>query len=115
MPTSTGELTILPGHIPLFSRIETGSVVYRVKHENQFLLVSTGFLDVQPNNQVVILVDAGVLDKEVNQKRAEEAITAAQETMAKTQDQRELMMAEASLRLAMLELQIARKTHKSNV
>ncbi|EKD43357.1 MAG: hypothetical protein ACD_72C00323G0003 [uncultured bacterium] len=61
------------------------------------------------------MVDSGVLDRNISLEKAQTAIKAAQETMEKTQDQRELMMAEASLRQAMMEVKVAQKTKKTKI
>jgi F0F1-type ATP synthase epsilon subunit len=45
-------------------------------------------------------------------EKAEQAIKAAEQTMSITEDQRELIQAEASLRLALLEMKVARQSHK---
>src|SRR5258708_5910746 len=98
-PTVEGEVTILPGHIPLFSKLQTGELSYKKGTEEVSFVISKGFLDVGPDNQVTVLVDTAVDAREISIDKAEAAIKAAHETMAQSQDQRELMMAEASLRL----------------
>ncbi len=113
--TAAGQVTILPGHIPLFSRINPGEIVYRTGHAEEALVVSRGFLDVGSNNQVVVMVDTGVLAKDINIEKTQAAIAAAHETMEKTQDQRELLLAEASLRQAMLEIRVAQKTKRTAI
>lgn len=115
IPTAAGVITILPGHIPLFSRVKLGVMTYRLGGSERFLVVSDGFLDVTTDFQVMIMVDNGILDRDISEKKAEEAVKAAHETMTKTVDQRELMMAEASLRLAMLEIQVAQRSKKAKI
>lgn len=115
VPTQTGELTILPDHAPLFSKVVSGVMVYRTAGEERFFVVSSGFLDVSDKKSVTVLVDSAVADREISEKKAQAAIEAANETMNKTVDQRELMMAEASLRQAMLELKIAQKTKRAGI
>lgn len=113
--TAAGQVTILPGHIPLFSRVNPGEIIYRIGREEEALVVSRGFLDVGNGNQVVVMVDTGVLAKDINIAKTQEAIAAAHETMEKTQDQRELLLAEASLRQAMLEIKVAQKTKRATI
>ena len=115
IPTADGVITILPGHIPLFGRVKLGVMTYRFGKEENFLLVSDGFLDVTNDYKIMVMVDNGTLDRDISEQKAEAAVKAAHETMTKTVDQRELMMAEASLRLAMLELQMAQKTRKTRI
>ncbi|MFZ5376855.1 MAG: ATP synthase F1 subunit epsilon [Patescibacteria group bacterium] len=116
LTTSEGELTILPDHIALFSEVYPGELVYRSAGQEESVVVSHGFVNVySPEDKVVVMVDRGVLSQDINIQRAEEAIAAAHATMLKTQDQRELMMAEASLRQAMLEIKVAQKTKRTKI
>lgn len=115
IPTAAGEITVLPGHIPLFSRVKLGVMTYRLGKAEHFLVVSDGFLDITADYQVMVMVDGGVLDRDISAQKAELAIKAAHETMTKTVDQRELMMAEASLRLAMLEIQMSQRTKRTKI
>lgn len=110
--TVDGEITVLPGHIPLFARLETGELRYKLGDQETTFVVSKGFIDVGPDNQVTVLVDTAVADREISLEKAEAAVLAAQETMANSEDQQELLMAEASLRLALLEIKVAQKTKR---
>lgn len=115
LPTASGEITILPGHVTLFSQVKLGMMTIRRANDEQLLVVSDGFLNIAPNNEVVVMIDSGVLDRDISLQAAEKAVKAASETMTKTVDQRELMMAEASLRRALLEVQIANRTRKTRI
>jgi len=113
-PTSEGEITVLPGHIPLFARLVTGELTYKKGDQESEYVVSKGFIDVSVDNQVTVLVDAAVEAREISLEKAEAAVKAAHETMAQTEDRHELMMAEASLRLALLEIKVAQKTRHTS-
>lgn len=112
VPTTSGEITILPEHIPLFSKVKTGELVYRTSTGDHSVVVTNGFVNVSPDGEVTVMVDSGVLARDISVEKASKAIDAAHETMLKTQNQRELILAEASLRRAMMELRVAQKTHK---
>ena len=115
LPTASGEITILPGHVTLFGQVKLGMMTIRRANDEQLMVVSDGFLNIAPNNEVVIMIDSGVLDRDISLQAAEKAVKAASETMTKTVDQRELMMAEASLRRALLEVQIANRTKRTRI
>lgn len=115
VPTTAGEITVLADHIPLFSGVKTGQLIYRTKDSEATLVVSDGFVNVAPNSEVTVMVDNGILDRHINLEKAQAAVKAAQETMEKTQDQREMMMAEASLRQAMMEIKVAQQSKKSKI
>lgn len=115
-PTSEGEITVLPGHIPLFARLVTGELTYKNGDTESTYVVSKGFIDVSVDNQITVLVDAAVDAREISLEKAEQAVRDAQQTMEQSEDRQELMMAEASLRLALLEIKVAQKTkHASRI
>jgi F-type H+-transporting ATPase subunit epsilon len=113
LPTIEGEITVLYKHIPLFAPLKTGQLIYRIKDEEKIVVVSEGFVNVTPDSGVIVMVDSGVLARDISLEKAQAAVKAAHETMEKTQDQRELLMAEASLRQAMMEIRVAQKTRKT--
>lgn len=114
-PTTTGEITILPEHIPLFSKLDTGELIFRTGNETTSVVISKGFLDVSPNDDVRIMVDAAVHEREISLEKAEAAVKAAQATMAEPSlSQRELILAEGSLRQALLEVRVAQRTKAGN-
>jgi len=81
VPSSTGILGILPGHIPLFSRLVEGEIKITKKNEDYFLAIGSGFLEVT-HEKVNILVTSAYHADEINEqevltakKRAEELLT----------------------------------------
>lgn len=113
--TAAGEITILPGHIPLMSKLVPGIMTYKSGDTSQEMVISNGFLDVEPQNKISVLVDTATHARDVSIQRAEQAIEAAQRTMAESSDKRELLLAEASLKHAMLEIQLAQKSKKTKI
>lgn len=114
-PAQEGELTVLPDHIPLFVQLQQGVLIYRQGKEENQVVVSKGFLDVQPNNQVIVMVDTAVYAREISLEKAEAAIEAAHQALANPRDRQELLLAEASLKQALLEAKVARSTKKSGL
>lgn len=115
LPGSEGELTVLPGHLPIFTRLVSGELIYRSKDSEHSVAISRGFLDVTPDGTVMVIVDVATEARSISIERAERAIQKAKETMEKSQDQRELLFAEASLKQALLEIKVAQKTKKSKL
>ncbi len=111
--TQKGELTILPGHIPLFSRLADGELVYRWNENGtqkaESFAISGGFMDVAANGEVTILADHAIRSSDINEAKAQEAREAAQEAMKNKESARDFALAEASLRQALTELKIAEK------
>jgi F-type H+-transporting ATPase subunit epsilon len=114
-PTVQGEVTILPGHIPLFAQLQAGELRYTQDGEEHYTVISPGFLNVTPSNEITIMIDSAVNDRDITLEKAQAAIEQAKSTIATAADRRELIMAEASLKRAMLELQVAQKTRRTKI
>lgn len=112
LPTVEGQITVLPHHIPLFTKIQTGEMTFRVGHEEQSVVVSDGFIDVSPQNTVTVMVDTAIRSADIDLLKAEEAKRRAEETMAQKLDERDFVLAEASLRKALMEIQAFNKRKK---
>ncbi|MFZ1721566.1 MAG: ATP synthase F1 subunit epsilon [Microgenomates group bacterium] len=113
-PTTTGEITILPKHIPIYSKLQTGELSYTNEGMQHWLIISDGFITVSPENEVVVIVDAATLARDVSEQKAREAVQAAKKTMETSTDRRELLMAEASLKKAMLEIKLAQQSKRTS-
>lgn len=115
VPTIEGEITILPGHIPLVSRLKPGEVRYGSDKNASIVVVSRGFITVAPNDHVTIMVDSAVEEREISLAAAEKAVKRAEEIVKLSSDQRERLKAEAELRWALLQLNIAERSKRSRV
>ncbi|MBU2542858.1 ATP synthase F1 subunit epsilon [Patescibacteria group bacterium] len=73
IPTTSGEITILPNHIPLVSVVQAGELKIVDKDGEHVLAVAGGFLEVRDNNEIVILADNAERAEEIDLERAEEA------------------------------------------
>ncbi|MEO8485896.1 MAG: F0F1 ATP synthase subunit epsilon [Betaproteobacteria bacterium] len=115
LPGIMGELGIYPRHTPLFTEIRPGAV--RMKMPNQereeLVFVQGGYLEVQPH-AVTVLADTAIRAKDLDEKAALEAKRAAEEAMAHKSSKEEIAAAEASLAMAMAQLEAIRKLrHRS--
>lgn len=108
-PAIEGEVTILPHHISLFTKLEAGELVYQKAGHKISYVVSGGFMEVAGGNTVTILADSAINSERINIAKAEEAKKRAEELLKEKTSQRELLLAEADLRRAIMELKVARK------
>ena len=113
--TEMGEITVLPDHIPLFTKLVTGELRYREPGSTQthFFAISGGFMDVGVGGQVTVLADHALRADDINEALAEQAREEAESAMKDKSSQRDFMLAEASLRKALNELKIAQKRKAS--
>jgi len=112
--TTSGEVTILPGHIPLMTKLSDAELIYRINGTSESLAVTGGFLNVEPENSIVVLADSAIRSSEINEAKVEEARKKAEETMQNEKlGKTEMFIAEGELRKALLQLKVVRK-HKSS-
>lgn len=114
-PTQAGEVTILPYHVPLFSPLQTGELRYKLDGKEHSFVVSKGFLDVGPDNTVMVIVDTAVADRDISIQKAQAAVTEAEQVLVTSRDREELLRAEAELRRALLEIKVAERSHKAGI
>lgn len=81
IPTSTGEITVLPNHIPLVSILQSGEMVFKENGQENFFAISGGFLEVKEHSEVLILADNVERAHEINIEKAEAAKTKAEAQM----------------------------------
>lgn len=85
LPTKSGEITVLPDHIPLVAGLMPGVLEIKTKDgQSEIIAVSGGFLEVQ-KNKVVILADTAERGHEIDLERAEEARRRAEELKEKAE------------------------------
>jgi F-type H+-transporting ATPase subunit epsilon len=81
VPSNTGYLGILPGHAPLLAELGIGEISYKIEGRTDFLFCSWGFVEVLPD-RVVVLAQSAELASDIDIKRAEEAKSRAEKTLA---------------------------------
>jgi F-type H+-transporting ATPase subunit epsilon len=81
LPGEAGELGILPGHMPLMTRIKPGAVrVMLPDNKEELIFVAGGLLEVQPG-LVTVLADTAIRGADLDQAKAMEAKKLAEEAM----------------------------------
>jgi F-type H+-transporting ATPase subunit epsilon len=108
IPAIEGEVTILPEHIPLFTRIKPGEIKFKNSNKEEFLAVTEGFLEVL-NDRVTILTSFAVRDEEVEVSKVEEAKKRAEKLLSEKLGNEEIAFAQAELTKAVLSLKVARR------
>ncbi|TFD97008.1 F0F1 ATP synthase subunit epsilon [Jeotgalibacillus sp. R-1-5s-1] len=96
----SGELGILPGHIPMVAPLEIGAVRLKKEGRTELVAVTGGFLEVRPD-KVTILAQAAEPSAEIDIDRAKEAKQRAERLLQAKQDNVDFKRAELALRRAM--------------
>ena len=112
LPGEAGELGILPGHMPLMTRIKPGAV--RVKTQDgreELIFVAGGLLEVQPN-LVTVLADTAIRGADLDQAKALEAKRLAEEAMSNRGSEIDYARAQVELAEAIAQLAAIDKLRK---
>lgn len=104
--TEMGEVTILPGHIPLVANLQAGELRAKKNGEEIYLVSSTGFLEVRAEDQVTILADTADRVEELELEKIAEAKERAKKLLEKKRNVDEVAFADAA---AALERELARE------
>jgi F-type H+-transporting ATPase subunit epsilon len=104
LPGESGELGILPGHMPLMTRIKPGAVRLKLPGDKEELIfVAGGMLEVQPN-LVTVLADTAIRGADLDHAKANEAKQRAQEAMGTRASEMDYAKAQAELAEAVAQL-----------
>lgn len=104
----SGELGILPGHIPLVAPLQIGAVRLKKGSSTELVAVSGGFLEVRPD-KVTILAQAAEKAEEIDINRAEEAKKRAEQRLQGKQDHVDFHRAELSLKRAINRIEVGQR------
>lgn len=105
LPGEAGELGILPGHVPLITRIKPGAVrIEKADGGEEFVFVAGGILEVQPRH-ITVLSDTAIRGKDLDEAKASEARKAAEEALKNAKS--DIDLAKATSELAVMAAQIA--------
>ncbi len=115
IPTVTGEITILPGHIPLVTKLSEGLLEYvDTQGQKEVVVIFGGFLELSVDGILSILADS-VRASDIDLARVEKAQKEAEESLKDKSRDVEFALAESALRYASLQMKAAKhKVHKAN-
>lgn len=80
LPSTTGEITVLPGHIPLITTLAPGMMTVRIKDSEQFFAVSRGVVEVSAKN-IRVLSDIADRVDSLDEQAIEDAKKKAEDLM----------------------------------
>jgi len=108
IPTTTGELTILPHHIPLMTQIAPGIVAIKHNGKEESLAIDNGFIEITEKS-VTILADFALHAREASASQAEEAKRTAEKAMKERKSEEELETLQDEIRRATLQLRLSQR------
>ena len=109
LPSTTGQIGILTGHISLVTALDTA--VMRVKTDKDKwtpIVLMGGFAEIE-NDEVTVLVNGAELGEKIDREQAQQAFTEAEQKLAAVQngDRQDVIQATQAFKRARARLQAA--------
>jgi F-type H+-transporting ATPase subunit epsilon len=82
IPTTSGEIGVLPGHIPLLTQVAAGALRVTKGTTTQLLAVSGGFAQIA-GDKVSVLAQSAIEAEKIDEQAAEHAMKRAEEELLK--------------------------------
>jgi F-type H+-transporting ATPase subunit epsilon len=113
LPTESGEITILPHHVALVTKVIPGELQYKKEGKEEYLACGFGFAEIS-DTEVKLLVDLAVYETEIDEKEIEEAKKRAEEAIEnrKNLTEEEYALAAANLQRSLAQLRIKRRKRR---
>ncbi|MBP9815477.1 MAG: ATP synthase F1 subunit epsilon [Candidatus Levybacteria bacterium] len=111
LPTPTGEIAILPHHVPLYAKLGDGEATIIKDGKETLMAVLGGIVDIS-DNKVSIISDYAIQADSIQIAKAEEAKKRAEEAKLNKQETQDFIMEDKELRKSILELKVAQKIRR---
>ena len=108
LPTSEGQITILPDHISLVTVTMPGEIVVYKENDTSHMAVMNGFVEFS-DNKLKLMTDAAELAEEIDERRAEEAVKRSEVAKEKALNDVENAEASAALQRALIRIKVAQR------
>lgn len=110
IPTTSGEIGVLPGHIPLLTPIESGELRVTKNGQSQTLAVGGGFAEIEAD-RVHVLAEQAITEETIDENAVEAAMKRAEQQLrdAAHLDPNEYENLQKMVRFAGVQLALKRK------
>ena len=82
LPSTTGQIGILPGHISLVTAIDIGVLRLRMNSQWKSIALMGGFAEVE-SDEVIVLVNSAEIGTDINIQKAENTLKEAKSAISK--------------------------------
>ena len=82
LPSTTGQIGILPGHISLVTAIDIGVLRLRMDSQWKSIALMGGFAEIE-SDEVIVLVNSAEIGSDINIQKAEDALQEAKLKISK--------------------------------
>lgn len=111
LPSTQGEVTILPEHTSLFTQLGIGEVVLQESSKTLSFAIMGGFLEVQ-NNLVRVISDFAIRAENISAAEAEEAKKRAERAVREKSENQDFVEIERDLQRSILQLDVAHRVRR---
>ncbi|MFV0415920.1 MAG: ATP synthase F1 subunit epsilon [Chthoniobacterales bacterium] len=110
IPTTDGEVGILPMHVPLMTELQPGELrITKSGSEESVMAIGYGFAEVV-SDKVLVLTDAAVNEGDIDETATEDAIARAKKALEdKDLGSEEMAAVEAALQRSLAQLRVKRR------
>ena len=109
--TTSGEIGVLPGHIPMVAPLAVGAVKLKKEGgQTELVAVSGGFIEVRPDN-ISILAPSAEVASSIDLARAKDALKRAEQRLQSKRDNVDFQRAELALKRAINRINV----HEGNI
>ncbi len=114
IPGLNGEMGVLPDHTLLLSILETGVLTFQRGGQKSMVAISGGYAEVTPE-RVTVLASEAESPEEIDIERARLAREHALKEMRAGEQEADFLRAQAKLRKAIVQLQVATKGQEREI
>lgn len=111
LPTFAGQITVLPHHTPIFTKLDEGEVDITLDGKKTTIIINGGFLEVK-KGAAHILSDYAIRAESIELARVEEKKRQAEDKLKEKLSNEDFTMADKELKLSILELKVAQKMRR---
>lgn len=96
IPSTSGEIGILPGHISLITTLNSGVLTYSSNHQIKKIALHWGYAEIH-NNQVMILAELAELAEYIDLDRAKTAQLKVEKALQEITDEQKVTLLKTKL------------------
>ena len=111
VPSSEGELTILPSHTKFVTMLKEGIIAIKKDSAEDFLAIGGGYLETD-GKELKILVSKAYRQDEIDEDQTKKALEEAKKIMSEKRDEDSREAAVATMRRSVVDLKLLRKRRK---
>ena len=110
-PGAQGQIGILPGHIPLFTKLDEGEIKIVKNGEEKYLGIGSGFLTIAKDKAVILVTSAYHAD-ELNEAELVEAKKRAERILKEKPQGEDYLTAQLQFRRSQIALKVLHRKRK---